>query len=262
MTNWAKQHKIILFVLPAHTSHVLQPLDLGCFGPFQKIYNNECHKFIRQKPATVITKHNVAEIACRAYSKALSASILTASFKRSGIYPFDPSAVDSLQFAPAMPFKDTLVNKLDDQTNKEQQDANHVSDSTMIADFFEKKNEPMRSKIEHSVSKSRRNLTDVISGKPITDTETAEKKIEKYKSNAQTSVGKKRKISENKTEKIAKSKKSCSVSRKIDTCNKGPKSPQPGLRQHIMYPVKIIIVKMIFLRKVNAVGAICLNQMN
>ena len=40
VTEWAKINNIILFVLPAHTSNILQPLDVGCFGPLQKIYNS------------------------------------------------------------------------------------------------------------------------------------------------------------------------------------------------------------------------------
>ena len=48
LRDWAKLHNIILFVLPAHTSNASQPLDLGCFGPFQKIYNAEYHKYIRK----------------------------------------------------------------------------------------------------------------------------------------------------------------------------------------------------------------------
>ncbi|XP_045199039.2 uncharacterized protein LOC123553374 [Mercenaria mercenaria] len=35
--EWAKRNNVIIFVLPAHTSHVLQPLDVGCFGPLQRI---------------------------------------------------------------------------------------------------------------------------------------------------------------------------------------------------------------------------------
>ncbi|XP_045201837.2 uncharacterized protein LOC123555230 [Mercenaria mercenaria] len=35
LINWAKARNIILFVLPAHTSHLLQPLDVGIFGPFK-----------------------------------------------------------------------------------------------------------------------------------------------------------------------------------------------------------------------------------
>jgi hypothetical protein len=36
LTEWAKLNNIILFVLPPHSSHVTQPLDVGIFGPFKK----------------------------------------------------------------------------------------------------------------------------------------------------------------------------------------------------------------------------------
>ena len=32
----ANSNNLILFVLPAHTSHLLQPLDVSVFGPFNK----------------------------------------------------------------------------------------------------------------------------------------------------------------------------------------------------------------------------------
>ncbi|CAG2252971.1 unnamed protein product [Mytilus edulis] len=67
----AQEHHIIIHVLPAHTSHILQPLDVGCYWPLQRIYDNECHKTIRQN-SSVITKYNICELACKAYQKALS----------------------------------------------------------------------------------------------------------------------------------------------------------------------------------------------
>lgn len=63
---WAKDHNVDLFVLPAHTSHVLQPLDVGCFGPMQHIYNAQCHKFLRENPASKINRYNVCSLACNA----------------------------------------------------------------------------------------------------------------------------------------------------------------------------------------------------
>ncbi|XP_060606285.1 uncharacterized protein LOC132758607 [Ruditapes philippinarum] len=36
LAEWAKEHNIILFVLPPHSSHLTQPLDVGIFGPFKK----------------------------------------------------------------------------------------------------------------------------------------------------------------------------------------------------------------------------------
>jgi hypothetical protein len=37
----AHKYKIILLYLPAHTTHRLQPLDVGIFGPQSGFYSNE-----------------------------------------------------------------------------------------------------------------------------------------------------------------------------------------------------------------------------
>ena len=38
--NIARDYNIILFCLPPHTTHRLQPLDVGCFGPLQIAWFN------------------------------------------------------------------------------------------------------------------------------------------------------------------------------------------------------------------------------
>ncbi|PWW76365.1 CENP-B protein [Tuber magnatum] len=38
--------KIIPFCLPAHSTHLLQPLDVGIFGPLQRHYSNGLDEFI------------------------------------------------------------------------------------------------------------------------------------------------------------------------------------------------------------------------
>ncbi|XP_046547260.1 MFS-type transporter clz9-like [Haliotis rubra] len=105
LIDWAKEHTILLFILPAHTSHVLQPLDVGCFDPFERIYNNECHQFMRSNACTGIDRYSVCDLACRAYGKALSPDNLRSSFRKSGIYPFEPLAVDKSAFIPAKVLK-------------------------------------------------------------------------------------------------------------------------------------------------------------
>ena len=91
--NWAKQHNVIIQILPAHSSHFLQPLDVGCYGPFENIYNSLCHKTIRLSGCT-ITKHDVCELACNAYGKSLSAGNLQSDFRKCGIYPFDRTVIN------------------------------------------------------------------------------------------------------------------------------------------------------------------------
>lgn len=115
LIEWAQGNNIILFVLPPHTSHVLQPLDVGCFGPFQKIYDNLRHKFIRYNLQSTVPKHAVCELGCKAYNLSLSSANLVASFRKCGICPFDPSAVDTINFMPSTVFR----NKSDEGMYKE-----------------------------------------------------------------------------------------------------------------------------------------------
>ena len=53
LLEWAKSTNIVIFILPAHTSHLLQPLDVACFGPFERMYNNVYHKTMRLSPCYI-----------------------------------------------------------------------------------------------------------------------------------------------------------------------------------------------------------------
>ena len=86
LIEWATQHNIVLFVLPPHTSHVLQPMDVGCFGPMQLVYNQECTKFVRSQHR-VVSRFDVCALACKAYASALSPGNLHSAFRKAGIYP-------------------------------------------------------------------------------------------------------------------------------------------------------------------------------
>jgi hypothetical protein len=51
MIEWVQERNVNIHILPAHTSHTMQPLDVGCYGSLQRIYDNydtECHKTIGQ----------------------------------------------------------------------------------------------------------------------------------------------------------------------------------------------------------------------
>jgi len=63
LAEWAKQNNIILFVLPAHTSHLLQPLDVACYGPSNVSTmhspTNSCAKHQQQSPNTTYVNLHV-----------------------------------------------------------------------------------------------------------------------------------------------------------------------------------------------------------
>ncbi|XP_056023023.1 uncharacterized protein LOC125660656 [Ostrea edulis] len=62
LIQWPRENNIILFVLPPHTSHLLQPMDVGCFGPFETLYQQEAHKFMRQSVGRSVTRYDVCRM--------------------------------------------------------------------------------------------------------------------------------------------------------------------------------------------------------
>jgi hypothetical protein len=47
LIEWAREHHIVIQLLPAHCSHFLQPLDVACFGPFEKVYKRMSETYAR-----------------------------------------------------------------------------------------------------------------------------------------------------------------------------------------------------------------------
>ena len=94
-----------LFVLPPHRSHLLQPLDVGVFGPFKKYYHSECSLFLRQNIGRVITRYDMSAIACKAYLKATTSQNILEVFKKTGIYPFQKDAIHAENLYTAESFR-------------------------------------------------------------------------------------------------------------------------------------------------------------
>ncbi|KAJ8301133.1 hypothetical protein KUTeg_020120 [Tegillarca granosa] len=100
LIEWAKSENIILFVIPPHTSHLLQPMDVGCFAPFQKLYNRECHSFVKKNGGQVVTRNDVCHLASEAYTQALSHNNIVSAFRKSGVYPLNPDVITERDTAP------------------------------------------------------------------------------------------------------------------------------------------------------------------
>ena len=104
--QWAKSNKIILFVLPPHTSHLLQPLDVAIYAPFKHYYHSECSLFMRKNIGEGITRYNMCELACKAYLKAMSPSNIQAAFRKTGIHPFSKQTISPDKLFPTEAFRE------------------------------------------------------------------------------------------------------------------------------------------------------------
>lgn len=90
--HFCHNHRIEIFCLPAHTTHILQPLDVGCFGPLQNYYGKGVETFLRNT-GQVINKTNFLPILYEARRKAYTPENIASAFAASGIIPFNPRIV-------------------------------------------------------------------------------------------------------------------------------------------------------------------------
>lgn len=95
--------KIIPFCLPAHTSHVLQPLDVGVFSAKKTYYRQEVLKL-----RIVVTKNDFPNLLTTAHQKAFTFSNIQAGFRATGIFPYNPSIMLNTLSLPEPPI--TLTN--------------------------------------------------------------------------------------------------------------------------------------------------------
>ena len=92
--TYCKANYIITLCMPAHSSHRLQPLDVGCFGPLKTAYNRQLEKLIKVH-FTHITKADFFTAFYTAFQASITENNVKGGFKGSGLVPFDPESVIS-----------------------------------------------------------------------------------------------------------------------------------------------------------------------
>ncbi|KAH3701316.1 hypothetical protein DPMN_076300 [Dreissena polymorpha] len=60
---------------------------VGMFGLFKRFYYSECAPYMKANPGKVVTKYEVAGMACSAYLKALSPWNIVSAFRKAGVVP-------------------------------------------------------------------------------------------------------------------------------------------------------------------------------
>ncbi|KAJ3535681.1 hypothetical protein NM208_g7040 [Fusarium decemcellulare] len=92
--RYCEENKIITLCMPAHASHLLQPLDVGCFSVLKKAYGREIEYLIRCS-ITHISKIEFFSAFHAAFKATFTESNIRGGFKGAGLAPFDPENVIS-----------------------------------------------------------------------------------------------------------------------------------------------------------------------
>lgn len=85
----AKSNVIYLLCLPAHCTHILQPLDVGLFKPFTSYFSKACTRYLASNPSCVVTADKLSSLVADAWVNAFTPINIMGGFKKTGIYPFN-----------------------------------------------------------------------------------------------------------------------------------------------------------------------------
>lgn len=97
----ARANHVHIIVIPPHTSHRLQPLDVAFMFPLNTYYEQETKKWLINNPGKAITIYQVGELFGNAFQRAATAQNAINGFKATGIYPYNPNVFPEELFKPA-----------------------------------------------------------------------------------------------------------------------------------------------------------------
>jgi hypothetical protein len=105
VVEFCREEKILPFLTPPHLTHLVQPLDVGVFGPWKKYYTDAidasfqsgCWKFDKMELLSVLDGFR---------KKTFKGSSIRSAWEKAGLFPFHPERVIELlkeRVAPQTP---------------------------------------------------------------------------------------------------------------------------------------------------------------
>ncbi|KAJ3537253.1 hypothetical protein NM208_g6395 [Fusarium decemcellulare] len=92
--RYCEEKKIIRLCMPPHSSHILQPLDVGCFSVLKNAYGQEIEHLIRCS-ITHVSKTEFFPAFYAAFQATMTEKNIKSAFRGAGLVPLDPESVVS-----------------------------------------------------------------------------------------------------------------------------------------------------------------------
>lgn len=87
------KNQIVALCLPPHTTHILQPLDVGIFGPLSQTYKMLIERKCQYGTGWSVNKTSFLQHYIEAREKAISQKNILSSWTATGLIPYDPELV-------------------------------------------------------------------------------------------------------------------------------------------------------------------------
>lgn len=118
--NFCRDNGIIMLSLPPHTSHKLQPLDVGVYGPFKNACAIAFNDWMTSNAGKAITIKQIAHLTKVAFHAAFTQKNITHSFQKPGLWPINRLAFQDEDFAASFATDPTVpaVIQANNQTDE------------------------------------------------------------------------------------------------------------------------------------------------
>ena len=90
---FAKQNGILMYCLPSHSSHLMQPLDVSVFHPFKESYRNTFQKCWGDMNKQDMPKKHFASIFMKALNNSKASTNAISGFRSCDLVPFNSYTV-------------------------------------------------------------------------------------------------------------------------------------------------------------------------
>ena len=107
----AQEHDVHLLCLPSHTSHLLQPLDVGVFKALKSAFNKAYKKYMAKNPGCVVRSENLASLLSHAWSQSVTPVNIMSGFRKCGIHPLNPGVIDDRHTASSQAVRGDMVEE-------------------------------------------------------------------------------------------------------------------------------------------------------
>ncbi|XP_028428578.1 uncharacterized protein LOC114552133 [Perca flavescens] len=101
LVRTAQREGVILLCLPPHTSHILQPLDVSFFGPLKADFSGVTGDLSAVNHSFMVSKKEFSRVLRDSYQRVKDRGLVVAGFRKSGLYPLDPMAIDWSRVMPS-----------------------------------------------------------------------------------------------------------------------------------------------------------------
>jgi hypothetical protein len=85
--------KIILLCLPPHSTHILQPLDVGFFQPLATRYRSALVQEVKLDSCANIDKNDFIKLYQQARRETATPSTIASAWQKAGLFPFEPESI-------------------------------------------------------------------------------------------------------------------------------------------------------------------------